>query len=202
MRSRNAARSVTSGSRAAFSMTVRALGEDCRAHQVLGGADARELEHDSRARADRRRARARSRASTSTRAPIASSPRRCMSTLRLPMRSPPGSATRASPQRASSGPSTLNDARIRATSSYGASGFSSPDASTRDHTRCRRARRARRSRAQQLDHHVEVADGRHVAQRRDAGREQRGGHLLGARVLRRARDLRRDRRAARSRGRG
>ena len=45
-----------------------------------------------------------------------------MSSLRLPMLSPPGIATRASPQRASSGPSTLIDARIRVTSSYGASG--------------------------------------------------------------------------------
>ncbi len=40
-----------------------------------------------------------------------------MSSLRLPMLSPPGIATRASPQRASSGPSTLIDARIRVTSS-------------------------------------------------------------------------------------
>ena len=69
--------------------------------------------------------------STSTCAPIASRPRRCMSTLRLPMLSPPGSATRASPHRASSGPSTLNDARMSVTSSYGASGRSSPVASTR-----------------------------------------------------------------------
>src|SRR3954468_18460466 len=52
-----------------------------------------------------------------------------MSTLRLPIMSPPGSATRASPQRASNGPSTLNDARMRVTSSYGASGDSVADAS-------------------------------------------------------------------------
>ena len=49
--------------------------------------------------------------------------------LRLPMLSPPGIATRASPQRASSGPSTLIDARMRETISYGASGSSSPLAS-------------------------------------------------------------------------
>ena len=111
-----------------------------------------------------------------------------MSTLRLPMLSPPGSATRASPHRASSGPSTLNDARMRVTSSYGASG-------------CRSAGRvdphdvglglidARADRAQEVAHHVEVEHRRHVAQRRDARREQRGRHLLHARVLGRARDL-------------
>jgi len=48
---------------------------------------------------------------------ICSSPRKCMSSLRLPMLSPPGIATRASPHRASSGPSTLIDARILLTSS-------------------------------------------------------------------------------------
>ena len=42
--------------------------------------------------------------------------------------------------------------------------------------------------AQHVDHHVEVGDGIEVAQRRDPGREQRGRHLLGARVLGRARD--------------
>ena len=99
-----------------------ALGEHRRAHEVLGRADARELEHARARRAAASRARARSRARPRPRAPIASSPRRCMSTLRLPMLSPPGSATRASPHRASNGPSTLNDARIRVTSSYGASG--------------------------------------------------------------------------------
>ena len=52
-----------------------------------------------------------------------------MSSLRLPMLSPPGSATRASPQRASSGPSTLIDARILLTSSYGASGTRRADVS-------------------------------------------------------------------------
>ena len=40
-----------------------------------------------------------------------------MSSLRAPMLSPPGIATRASPLRASSGPSTFTDARMRVTSS-------------------------------------------------------------------------------------
>src|SRR5438132_1453702 len=45
-----------------------------------------------------------------------------MSIGRGPKSSPPGSATRASPQRVSSGPRTTIDARICSTSSYGASG--------------------------------------------------------------------------------
>ena len=45
----------------------------------------------------------------------------CMSRPREPMLSPPGSATRARPQRATSGPSTLIEARSRRTRSYGAS---------------------------------------------------------------------------------
>ena len=40
-----------------------------------------------------------------------------MSSPREPMASPPGSATRAEPQRATSGPSTLIEARIRRTRS-------------------------------------------------------------------------------------
>ena len=54
-------------------------------------------------------------------APIRSSPAKCMSSLREPMLSPPGSATLARPVRASSGPSTQIEARILRTSSYGAS---------------------------------------------------------------------------------
>ena len=49
--------------------------------------------------------------------------------FRLPMLSPPGIATRASPHRASRGPSTLIDARMRETISYGASGSRWPLAS-------------------------------------------------------------------------
>ena len=60
-------RSTISGSRAALSMTVRAVGEHGRHQDVLGGADAREVEPDLRAvqaaRPRRRRSRARSRSS-------------------------------------------------------------------------------------------------------------------------------------------
>ena len=53
-------------------------------------------------------------------APIASSPAMCMSIGRAPKSSPPGIDRRTRPQRVSSGPSTLTDARMRSTSSYGA----------------------------------------------------------------------------------
>src|SRR4029079_4681850 len=48
----------------------------------------------------------------------------CWSTGRRPIAQPPGSDTRASPQRASNGPSARIDARIVFTISYGASGQS------------------------------------------------------------------------------
>ena len=50
-------------------------------------------------------------------APSRSRPEMCMSSPREPIASPPGSATRAEPQRATSGPSTLIEARIRRTRS-------------------------------------------------------------------------------------
>ena len=59
-------------------------------------------------------------------APIASRPATCMSIGRAPKSSPPGIDRRTSPQRVNSGPSTLIDARIRSTSSYGAMGTRSP----------------------------------------------------------------------------
>ena len=49
-----------------------------------------------------------------------------MSIGRAPKSSPPGIDRRTRPQRVSSGPSTLIDARIRSTSSYGATGVRSP----------------------------------------------------------------------------
>ncbi len=50
-------------------------------------------------------------------APMRSSPFRCRSIARDPMLHPPGIATRARPLRASNGPSTRIDARIRRTRS-------------------------------------------------------------------------------------
>ncbi len=51
-----------------------------------------------------------------------------------------------------------------------------------------RPRGTRAEHAEELDHHVEIGDRRDVGDRGDARREQRGGHLLGAGVLGRARD--------------
>ena len=116
MRSRNAARSVTSGSRAAFSITVVPLASTA-AHIRFSVAPTLGNSSTTRAPCSASQRACTNPCATSTSAPIDSRPRRCMSTLRLPMLSPPGSATRASPQRASNGPSTLNDARMRVTSS-------------------------------------------------------------------------------------
>ena len=60
---------------------------------------------------------------TDTLAPSCSNPRKCRSTGRSPITQPPGSDTIASPVRPSSGPITQIDARIRRTRSYGASLF-------------------------------------------------------------------------------
>ena len=59
-------------------------------------------------------------------APICSRPATCMSIGRAPKSSPPGIDRRTRPKRVSSGPSTLIDARMRSTSSYGATGTRSP----------------------------------------------------------------------------
>src|SRR5580692_6749030 len=58
-------------------------------------------------------------------APIASRPLRCKSIGRSPMAQPPGWATRASPQRATRGPSTSEEARMVLTISYLAVGSES-----------------------------------------------------------------------------
>ena len=54
--------------------------------------------------------------SPSTRAPMSRNASRCGSRRRRPMKSPPGGGIRASPKRASSGPASRNEARIRAES--------------------------------------------------------------------------------------
>ena len=95
-------------------------------------------------------------------APIASRPATCMSIGRAPKSSPPGIDRRTSPQRVSSGPSTLIEARIRSTSSYGASGTRSPSFVQDQPTRLR-AVRAHAEGGEQLAHD------RHVVDRRDVG---------------------------------
>ena len=69
----------------------------------------------------------------------------CWSTGRAPIAQPPGSETRASPKRASSGPSTRIEARIVLTSSYGASVVRQPASASQSHRLARRARPPRPS---------------------------------------------------------
>ncbi len=98
---RNAARSLISGSRAALSSTVCPFARTAAVSRfsvapTLGKSSTIRAPHNVRHRASMRPC------TMSSSAPIACSPRKCMSSLRLPMLSPPGIATRASPQRASS----------------------------------------------------------------------------------------------------
>ena len=103
----------------------RPVGEHGGRDDVLRGADAREREGDVGAVQPVGR-RVQLAVGELELAPIASSPAMCMSIGRAPKSSPPGIDRRTSPQRVSSGPSTLIDARIRSTSSYGATGTRSP----------------------------------------------------------------------------
>ena len=114
------ARSTTSGSRAAFSMTVS---PSARQAAIIRFSVPVTVTMSVTMRAPLSRlARATTKpASMSICAPIACRPLICWSTGRWPMAQPPGSDTLASPKRASSGPSTRMEARMVLTSSYGAS---------------------------------------------------------------------------------
>src|SRR6266498_2841476 len=118
---RNSARSESSGSRAAFSMTVvpRAATAAIMTFSVAPtlGKSSEMIAPDRPLGATP----SRNPCSEEKRAPIFSRPRTCRSIFRDPMLQPPGMATRARPHRASSGPKTRIDARIRLTNSYGAS---------------------------------------------------------------------------------
>ena len=175
---------ATSGSRRVLDHGL-ALGDDRRGEHGLGRADARELEHDLAPQSALQRASMKP-CTTSSSAPIAWSARKCMSSLRLPMLSPPGIATRAMPareQRAEHVDRRAHPAdelvrrfrlqRLRHIESQRA-GAGPLDVGA--------------DRAQQVDHHVEVGDRREVAKHGDARREQRRGHLLEAGVLGHPRD--------------
>ena len=124
-----AASSTISGSRAAFSMTVVPWARTAAVNRfsvapLLGKSSTTRVPVSRFARASMNPW------TTWISTPIAVRPRKCMSRGRLPMLSPPGIATRASPKRPTSGPSTFTDARMRVTSSYGVSGRNGPVAST------------------------------------------------------------------------
>jgi hypothetical protein len=116
IRLRKAARSAISGSRAAFSMIVVPLASTAAISTfsvapTLGNSNSTRVPTSPSVRPSMSPCR------DSKTAPISSSARRCMSIGRGPKSSPPGSATRARPKRASSGPITTMEARIRSTSS-------------------------------------------------------------------------------------
>ncbi len=111
---RRSAKSEISGSRAAFSITVAPFANAAAMRMfsvapTLGNSSVTgaPLKPSAQPRTYP--------CSSSNVAPSASSPDRCMSIGREPKSSPPGSATRASPHRASNGPSTPIDARMRST---------------------------------------------------------------------------------------
>ena len=89
----------------------RAARRDGRRERVLGAGDARLVEEDVGA-AEPWRATDESCRSSSNAAPSRSSARKCVSTRRRPMTSPPGGGSSIWPQRASSGPASRIDARI------------------------------------------------------------------------------------------
>src|SRR5262245_32681782 len=117
---RNSARSTSSGSRAAFSITVvpRAATAAIRTFSVAPTLGKSRFTTAPRSPLV---SPTRNPCSEENVAPIFSRPLMCRSIAREPMLQPPGIATLALPKRASSGPRTRIDARIRLTSSYGVS---------------------------------------------------------------------------------
>ena len=181
MRLSMAASSVISGSRAAFSMTVLTLGEHRRGEQVLGRADAREVEHDPRARRAASTRASMNPCTTSSSAPIASRPAEvhvelaAADVVAARHRDPRLAAAREQraehvDRRAHPRDELVGRLRRAAAPTRRSCSSRSPvhvDVGT--------------DRAQHVDHHVEVGDAIDVAQRGDTGREERGRHLLEAR---------------------
>ncbi|MCY1199244.1 hypothetical protein D9M72_106440 [compost metagenome] len=119
----SSARSATSGSRAAFSSTVWPSASTAAISRFSVPVT---VTMSVRMEAPfRRLARATTKpCSMLMSAPSAARPLMCWSTGRWPMVQPPGRLTRASPKRATSGPSTRIEARMVLTRSYGASRLS------------------------------------------------------------------------------
>ena len=142
----------------------RALGEHRRAHEVLGRADARELEHGARAVQQLG-----ARDDVAVRDLDLGAHRLEAAQVHVDLAAADVVAARAArrapaPQRASSGPEHVErraHARDELVRRLGRELAARVDA----HDVGRRLLDLRAGRAQQVDHHVEVADGRHVAQR-------------------------------------
>src|SRR5918999_2244252 len=113
MRVSSRARSWTCGSEAALRMTVEpgVSADAIRAFSVpITDGSSMKKSHARRPPSGARRRMSRA---CSTCAPSALNASRCGSSRRRPITSPPGGGSSASPKRASSGPATRNDARIR-----------------------------------------------------------------------------------------
>ena len=174
-----------------------ALGQHRGHQQVLGGARPTGSPARARRRSGRPAPRRPPGRARPARRPRARADRPCACPApREPIASPPGSATLARWQRATSGPSTAIEARSRRTSSYGASqaellGHLDPDdAAGRARGRVDVERVVDVDRAaqpaEQLAHHGHVQDVGDVVDRAGPRGEQRGGHQLQRRVLRTA----------------
>ena len=148
--------------------------ENGRHDRVLRRHDARLVEEDAACRAGRSARSCRSGTPMSISAPSSANAWMCGSRRRRPITSPPGGGTLTPPRRASSGPASRNDARIRLHSS-----------SSRSRLRIVGGRDAHLVRPRPLgvgadvgeqgDHRVDVADARHVRQRhRLVGEQARG----------------------------
>ena len=164
-------------------------------HQRVLGRHHRRLVHEDVAGAQpaARRRRARCRASCSKLAPSARKASRCGSRRRRPITSPPGGGMSAWPKRASSGPASRNEARMRSACSRSTCASAVDAGGAQRDARCRRAtRRATPMPSQHAQHRLDVADARHVAHDDLVGREdaRRRGSAARRSCSRRARRCR------------
>jgi hypothetical protein len=115
----HSASAITSGSRAAHSITVSPRASVAAIIRLAVPSTVLPADERSATRAPRSPPAGASASSTPPcivmRAPSASIARTCRSTGRGPNTQPPGNGTRARPRRASSGPSTQIEARMRRT---------------------------------------------------------------------------------------
>ncbi len=175
-------RSCTCGSQAALMQAGAARRQHGGHDRVLGAGHARLVEEHLGAPRGPTGRRCRSSGRPSTSAPSASNARMCVSMRRRPMTSPPGGGRSTCPQRASSGPASRIDARMRLQSV-------AVERRLRDELGAdlevvlRRPLDARAQIGEQLDHHLDVADARDVRRRDGAVGQQRRGDDGQRRVL-------------------
>ena len=158
------ARSWTCGSQAALWITV-VPGRQRGRHQHVLGRHHRRLVHQHVAGAQAAAARAaRSCRRSRRRAPSASKASMCGSRRRRPMKSPPGGGISARPSRASSGPASRNEARMRSPS-VGVDGARVDVGAAQRQLVLAAPADAHAEAGDDLEHRVDVADARDVAER-------------------------------------